>query len=477
MSNTQPATLGLTVPVYFLDGGPHVAAAQHYWQGLLAAHRVEMEATFGTLLGPPVAGDDSSWIAELTTPSVLIIPAIGGGRIKKDWGAWWVFREHVAAFRRRGGVVLVLRSAFHLPAEEQRARGRAWEGFENSGEGEAISGRVKFIDENKVEIDAFDAHALKLHGEWRCEQNPHVTDIAHVSGATGTLPLAWRWSREPYEEPGAMVFTTCWGWTRYEIGLQKKAKSQQWLDVEFNRKAVETVFVGLRKLNRVIVEREVERAVAGLHVRMERLEKLSGDTVRLTHRTGREKDYHRLLVNDPELCIDLIGWRDLVDDDDGKYNDGGVSKRFRATFSGEVSVFNEPGHDKGDGRKGRLDIVFCSDPGVDDQGVAYLDEPDRGACAWVELEAGKLHPHQIEAFVTGEGKKLRTGDYVVAVDRSHDADVNVLAARKLVEALGVTFIHVQVPQAFAKLEEAYAPDLHSLSRKRYALDVIRGLLG
>lgn len=34
-----------------------------------------------------------------------------------------------------------------------------------------------------------------------------------------------------------------------------------------------------------------------------------------------------------------------------------------------------------------------------------------------------------------------------------------------------------MPSAFARLEEQYAPGMHRVSRKRYTLEVIRGLLG
>ena len=199
----------------------------------------------------------------------------------------------------------------------------------------------------------------------------------------------------------------------------------------------------------------------------------SQSTVRFTldQYTGSEKDYHRLLVNDIELAVDLIGWRDLCG-----LNDGGLSSAFRRTFQ-TPEVFDEPGHDKGSGGRGRLDIRLASDLGAAELGPAWADKVGRGPVAWIELEAGPLHLHQIKAFLEGEGKKLRDGDYVCAVDRSEDVSPQVVEARALVEAAGARFLHVQVPHAFSQLEEAYAPRMHELSRKRYTLEVIRGLLG
>jgi hypothetical protein len=459
-------SLALPVPVYFLDDGPHIPAAQGYWQGLLRAHRAEMEATFGSLLAAPEPGDSTAWIGELPTPAVVIVPAIGGGRVRKDWDAWYAFRGHLRTFRRRGGVVVLLEAAFHLPAEEKRARGRAWECFERGGH-QGLKGAVKIVAGTEA-VDEFDAYGLALRCDWRADsENPHVREVAAATNGGGRTTLAWRWGHDEHEEPGSMLFTSCWGWTRLDVTNGKK-----WLEDAFNRSVVDRVFEGYRKMNRRLVEREVVAAVTGLHARLGRLERLSGDTVRISHRTGREKDYHRLLVNDAELCVDLIGWRDLIGIDDS-----GVSARFRRTFGDSPAVINEPGHDKGGGRRGRLDILLGSGPGVQEVGITDLAVATRGPVAWVELEAGPIHRHQFEAFLAGEGKKLRAGDFVCAVDRSHDGDPDVLAAKAQVEALGVSFIHVRVPQAFARLEEAYAPDMHRLSRKRYALDVIRGLLG
>ncbi len=81
------------------------------------------------------------------------------------------------------------------------------------------------------------------------------------------------------------------------------------------------------------------------------------------------------------------------------------------------------------------------------------------------------------AFLGGQGAKLGVGDWVVTVDRSHDDDPVVERVRTLVANAGARFLHVQVPHAFARLEEAYVPAVHRVSRKRYTLDVIRGLLG
>jgi hypothetical protein len=458
--------LVLPVPVYFLDEGPHVAAAQWYWQGLLRAHRAEMEATFGVLRPSPGEDHGTAWIAELPTPAVVIVPAIGGGRVRKDWTAWGAFHAHLRAFRRRGGVVVLLEGAFHLPAEEKRARGRAWGCFERGGDG-GVKGAIRILAGTEA-LDEFDIHGFELRCDWRADlSDPLVREAAWGTNDAARTPLAWRWGQDEHEEPGAMLFTTCGGWLRFDMTIEKR-----WLKNVFNRQVADRLFEGYRRMNRFIVEREVARSIAGLQARLARLDRLSGETVRLAHRTGREKDYHRLMVNDPEMCVDLIGWRDLVG-----LADGGVSHAFRAAFGEDPVVVNEPGHDKEGGARGRLDILLATAAAVGEGGGLDLAEPTRGPVAWVELEAGPIHLHQIQAFLAGEGTKLRSGDFVCAVDRSHDEDPAVTAARAQVEGLGVGFLHVRVPQAFARLEEAYAPQMHRVSRKRYALDVIRGLLG
>jgi hypothetical protein len=364
-----------------------------------------------------------------------------------------------------------LEKAFNLPADDQKARGRNWQGFQSDNHAPKHKGEVEllFTDGGGEHVAAaIDAHGLGLGSEWKrgVETDTHASPIGWIRSPAGRSPIAWRWSREGWEEPGAMLFLSCWGWTRQEV-----LTGSDWVQDAFNREVIEHVFEGYRSLNRAIVGRQVLDVLSRRHTRMTRLERLAGETVRLPNRTGREKDYHRLLVNDAELCVDLIGWRALVGEDDG-----GRSQEFRQTFRAPA-VVNEPGHDKSNGRKGRLDILLSADRNAENAGNSLLAEKERGPVAWVELEAGPLHLHQIQEFLAGEGRALRRGDYVCAVDRSGDGDPGVVEARRLVEGTGAHFLHAQVPWVFGRLEEAYAPKMHSLSRRRYTLEVIRGLLG
>ena len=466
-------SLSFDVPVYFLDGGPHQSTAKGWWQDLHAAQRAELEQTLGPLLGPPKPGDDTRWIEELPMPSVLIVPAVAGGCVRKSWRAWGDFRGHMRTFRRQGGVVVLLEAAFHLPAEGRNARGRHWQGFDRDSALPGLNGSVQILAHGAPEgvrtIDAFDAGHLKVWSEWMIDPanaDGRGQELAWVEQGGVRVPLAWRWTREPWDEPGAMLFLSTWGWRPRELQLNKR-----WTRTSTVRATIARVQEGYRKLNEHLIRQQTAQSLKNLHVRIQRLQRLSGETTRLPNRAGSEKDYHRLLVNDIELAVDLIGWRDLCG-----LNDGGLSSAFRRTFQ-TPEVFDEPGHDKGSGGRGRLDIRLASDLGAAELGPAWADKVGRGPVARIELEAGPLHLHQIKAFLEGEGKKLRVGDYVCAVDRSEDVSPQVVEARALVEAAGARFLHVQVPHAFSQLEEAYAPRMHELSRKRYTLEVLRGLLG
>ncbi|MCB9779843.1 MAG: hypothetical protein H6742_14855 [Alphaproteobacteria bacterium] len=463
--------LPLDIPVYFSDSGPSVAHAKPWYQTLLRAHRVEMEATFDALTPAPAVDLDTAWIARLPTPSVLVLPALCGGWVDKDWGPWWRFRGHLREYRGAGGVVVCLDKAFNLPADGRRAAGRGWEGFETDAARPGLAGRVSLVAASsaiatRAELDTVE---VKAWSEWK--RNPRWSDsrgapAAWVTQGDAQVPVAWRWAREAWEEPGVMLFLSTLGWLRRDI-----LDGVDWLRDPSNLKVVDRMFTAYRALNRALVEHEVRTVLDRRQARTRRLERLAGETVRLPNRVGKEKDYHRLLVNDSELCVDIVGWRALVDEDPD-----GLSRRFRKTFR-HAAVANEPAHAKAHGGRGRLDILLAANADAEQQGDAYLAERSRGPVAWIELEAGPIHRHQIEAFLGGQGAQLRAGDFVCAVDRSADDDPAVSWAREQTEACGATFLHAQVPQVFARLEEAYAPAMHRLSRKRYALEVIRGLLG
>jgi len=464
--------LSLPIPVYFADGGPNVAHAQPYYQTLLRAYAEEMRGTFDELAPAPATGLETAWITSLPTPSVLVLPALCGGWVDKDWGAWWAFRGHLREYRAAGGVVVCLDKAFNLPADGQRAAGRGWEGFQTDPAMPAVMGKVAFSlgkhAESAAVLAELDTVKLGARCEWKRGKNGEDTRGAPIAwlAANGThLPLAWRWAREGWEEPGVMLFLSTWGWLRRDV-----IDGKDWTQVPFNQQVIDGVVEAYRTLNRAIVQQQVADVIARRQARTRRLERLAGENVRLPNRVGREKDYHRLLVNDSELCVDIVGWRALLGEDLD-----GASQRFLDTFK-QAAVVNEPGHAKAHGGRGRLDILLAADASAEEQGDAYVAAGERGPVAWIELEAGPLHLHQIEAFLAGHGEQLRPGDYVCAVDRSRDDAPEVRRARELTEACGATFLHAQVPHVFARLEEAYAPDMHRLSRKRYSLEVIRGLL-
>ncbi|MES2638059.1 MAG: hypothetical protein V4850_01195 [Myxococcota bacterium] len=466
--------LNHSVPVYFLDAGPHFAHAQHYWRKLCAAQRTEMEGTFGELLPVPGAGsDDPACISTLPTPSVLVVPAVAGGRVQKDWGAWWRFRAALRTYRAAGGVVVVLEAAAHLPAEGQKARGRNFFGMDRDPQLPGTTGEVTLlVGDSPVPVATVNAHGLRVWSEWRYVGEgggvPPVP-IAFVEGTGGRFTVAWRWQGHEWEQPGAMLFLSSWGW----IG-RDEMEEKAWTQKPFDREVIGEVRKAYRRMNHEIVARTVADTLRRAGTRLRRLELLTGESERLPHRTGREKDYHRLLVNDQALLVDLVSWRALVGVDDG-----GASAAFHELFR-LAEVINEPGHAKGNGGSGRLDILLRSlkrGAPPEEGGLAYLAQPGRSPVAWIELEAGGIHLHQMNEFLRGEGAKLGASDWVVAVDRSHDDEPSVAQVRSQVAELGARFLHVQVPHGFARLEEHYVPEMHRVSRKRYTLDVIRGLLG
>jgi hypothetical protein len=465
-------SLNHPVPVYFLDHGPYLAHAQIYWRQLCVAQRVEMESTLGPLLDVPGAGsDDAATIAALPTPSVLVVPAVSGGRVRKDSGAWEEFGRALRSFRAAGGVVVVLEAAAHLPAEGRKARGRSFFGMDRDPKLPGPAGEVRLTIAGEP-IAAVNAHGLRVWSEWRYVGGGGGVPpepIAFVEAEAGRFPIAWRWRGHDWEQPGAMIFTSCWGWPVRDEAVEKPYTKRP-----FDRQVMSEVRKAYRIVNRELVARTLADTLRRAGARLRRLELLTGESERLPHLTGREKDYHRLLVNDRALLVDLIGFRSLVTG-----FDDGASADFHRQFQG-AEIVNEPGHEKGNGGGGRLDILLRSvltgaAPAV--EGLKYLSQAQRSSVAWVELEAGWLNQAQMSNFLDGEGAKLTTGDWVVAVDRSHDDDPRVTTLRERVTRLGARFLHVQVPHAFARLEEHYAPEMHKVSRKRYTLEVIRGLLG
>lgn len=465
--------VALNVPVYFLEGGPHFAHAKWYWRELLAAQRASMLASFGGLEPVPGGGtDDPSPIAKLPAPSVLVVPALAGGRVRKDWGAWWAFRTALRDYRSAGGIVLLLEAAAHLPAEGSRAKGRGLFDMDRDPRPPKLQGQADFLLGNDPQpVATVNAHGLNLHADWR-----YVGDgggappeaVSFIRNSVESFPIAWRWRTEEWDQPGAMIFTSTWGWAGRDLTNEKA-----WTKDTFNAAVIGEVQRAYAALNRELVSRTVAETLHRTAARLRRMVRLTGESERLPHRTGKEKDYHRLLLNDRDLLVDLVGWRSLVDDQDA------ASGEFRAVFAGS-QVVNEPGHDKEAGANGRLDILLRSVRGGDapeSNDLSYLGQRGRSAVAWIELEAGPIHEAQMSAFIAGHGAKLRPTDWVVAVDRSLDDDPAVRRVASGVAAAGARFLHVRIPGAFARLEEHYAPEMHRVSRKRYTLEVIRGLLG
>lgn len=466
-------SISLRVPVFFLEGGPHFAHAKSYWRQLLAAQRASALASFGSLEPVPGVGtDDIRAIRDLEAPSVLIVPALSGGRVRKDWDSWWAFRGALRDYRAAGGVVVLLEAAAHLPAEGRRAKGRGLFDMDRDPRPRKVQGQATFLlGDDPAHVASVNAHGLNLHADWR-----YVGDgsgvppeaVAFIEAGSTRLPIAWRWRAEEWEQPGAMIFTSTWGWAGRDLTNEKS-----WTKNSFNATVFGDVQAAYAALNRELVNRTLSDTLRRTTARLRRLVRLTGESERLPHRTGKEKDYHRLLLNDRDLLIDLVGWRSLLGEADL------ASAEFRATFAG-AEVVNEPSHEKAHGGAGRLDILLRSvqsGEAPENLDISYLGQPGRSPCAWVELEAGPINHTQMDTFVTGHGAQLGPRDWVVSVDRSLDDDPAVKRVAERVATTGARFIHVRVPSAFARLEEHYAPEMHRVSRKRYSLEVIRGLLG
>ena len=463
--------LSIPVPVYLLDGGPAAKSAKGYWRNLLAGQRLEVAGTFGTTLPLPGDMNDTAGVDALPVPSVLVIPALGGGRIPKDWRGWHEFRARLARYRGRGGVVVLFEAAFHLPAEGTKTSGRGWQGMErHPGTARHVTGDVTV---SRSDVDGAEAANFKtpwhIWGEWRCRDGSdgRAAPIAVAESGGESVPLAWRW-RQPrgWEQPGAMLFLTSWSWVHHA-----RASGEEYALAAQHQPSLNEAFGVYRALNLAIVQQAVFDSQRRVAERLARMEKLSGATERLPNRVGREKDYHRLLVNDADLCVDLAAWRTRSEVPDE------TSLTFARCFR-DATVHDEPGYAKLAGR-GRLDILLVSaaDAAELAEGQSAATVPKRSPVAWIELEAGPIHVHQIQEFLAGHAKHLRGGDFVVCIDASSDDDPKVAVVRQEVASRGLCFLHAQVPHALDALEESYGPELHRLARKRYTLEVIRGLLG
>ncbi len=425
-------------------------------------------------------------IERIAVPSVLVVPVIAGGTVGKS--EWAQFQEVLWRYVRRGGVVVVLLQAFCLQEDGQRAGGRRFEGVATHarkgrnwlpgviefGSGHARGARVACTrigpgDQipaafGAIEVDT--GHGLLLEHEL---VDPNVageacTVLAYVATGGHCLPLILRLAYDRHEWPGCILFMNTWSWMRADLLVQRRAVQKLALE------HVENTFRCLRAVNRETVLSTVRLAQERVVSRLARMEVLAGANDRLRRVLGSEKDYHRLLANDPGLCVDLLCVHGTA-----------TAKQLRKVV-GDGLLIAEPPHPIGDARRGRLDLLlFAPGEAVDFDTRAsldaYLENPGRKAVAWVELEAGQIHAAQMLRFVTQAGKLLRKGDFVCAVDRSPDASSDVLNVGRCVADAGAMFVHVRVPNAFDALEEAYLPTLNRLSRKRFTLEVIRALLG
>ena len=477
--NKPDTTMPLFVeaPVHLLDEGPLLKdGLKWWWAAQLQAQRKEI----GQTLGHYRVLRDLDAIEKLSGPSVLVIPAITGGVVpKRDW---WRCQGLLWQYVRRGGVVVVLSQAFCLTEEGQRAGGRTLDGVSTRASDNWLPGAVTFRRTDETDRPrALDADPLPAplpralevetgHGFWveHAVRNDTVGGkylqiVAEVNHREGTHPLALRLAYPPHDYPGAILFLNTWSWMRWELDKGGKVAKKA------NRDQAEFCFRCLRAFNRELVQETLAAADQRLRQRTARLELLCGERDRLQHAMGGEKDYHRLLANDTELLLDLLAARDpkLLD-------------KLHELFRGSTA-WPEPPHLKGPDKRGRLDILLLAadeDLGQDATLLLpYLGQKQRKPVAWIELEAGQIDAEQIMRFAKGMKRHLHPRDFVCAVDRLSDDDANVVRVREHVEALGARFLHVQVPEAFDHLEERYLPELHRLQRRRYTVDVIRGLLG
>ncbi len=472
------AALAVEVPVHVLDEGRLLnGALKRWWSASLRAQRNEIKKTLGQY--EVIKSLDA--LADLEAPSVLVVPVVAGGVVGK--GDWWAFQAYLWQYVRRGGVVVALWQAFCLAQEGEKAGGRAFEGISTRAGDGWLPGEITLRRPGEDPPQRLSAGPLPSplpraitiasgHGFWveHAVRDPRVAGpaletVASVTGAGASLPLALRLAYPAHDYPGAILFMNTWSWMRYMLDETPRAKAVKATD----RAQAEFFFTCLRALNRDLVREAVVEAGRRARVRTRRLELLCGERDRLRHAMGGEKDYHRLLANDVELLLDLLAGRDDA-----------LLGELRALY-GRGAPWPEPPHEKGPDRKGRLDILLVV-AGEDVERSpaalkAYLARQDRRPVAWIELEAHAIDLAQMNNFTDGMKGTLRAGDFVCAVDRSSEDDPAVRQLRARIEARGARFIHVQVPEVFDRLEERYLPEIHTLQRRRYTVDVIRGLLG
>lgn len=468
----------LPVPVRLLLAPALSAGIPSYWEALLEAQYVEIEKTWGAIKVI------NQWdnLDRLSPPGILIIPALAGGTVTKP--QWWSFCRELRAFRRRGGIVIVLLAAFCLPQEGERAAGRRFAGIETSGGENWLHHPVRFSAEKGLEGETgtfggvrefLDAQTEPFspagHGFWTehvlKEHDPHVSILVGVKDETRELPVALLHAEAPQDLPGVMLFLNTWGWRSHHQRFPKRNES-----VSFA--AAEASLEVLRTLNQRITLDALQLVQERLGKRLERLEALSGEHERLERTMGTEKDYQRLLANDPGLCLDVLTWRSLVENE-------AVSTSLR-TVMDRRWLWAEPPHRLAGRVKGRLDLLMIhEDEGPDGENFgaleAWLKSPDRRPVCWIELEAGAFHAHQMNTFFDQNRDLLRAGDFIGAIDRSHDTAPEIAAFRIKVEDTGIRFLHVRLQDALNQLELWYAPRVHRLLRQRFSLDLIRALVG
>lgn len=456
--------LQLPVPVLVLDNGGLPKSAKWYWHSLRVAQLHEVQATFGDYQ----TINTLDQVRSAPVPGVVIVPALAGGCISKR--QWRPFRGALRRYRSRGGVVVVLGSAFCLAEEGEKARGRNFEGiYTSSGNGTWVPNPISLPDnvERAPGTDGFFVdHVLSQ------EVDSRVEVLATVSKSDGThkRPLVIRYADTGTDIPGAMLFLSTWSWVRKKLIENPRSK-----EAKADRSTIEGVYSALRQANAAAVKDSVAWVLARMGDRTARLEALSGEGERLSRNMGSEKDYQRLLANDFDLCLDVLSWRAMATGD-------GESARLRSSLA-RGWTWPEPPHHKQQAAKGRLDLLLLPrDDGPEGDNLAALEDwlkaPDRGPVAWVELEAGGFHAHQMKVFYDANHQLVRPAhDFIVAVDRSRDDAPDVVEFAARAAADGRTFIHVQVPTVFDRLEEHYAPEVHRTLRKRFTSEVIRGLIG
>lgn len=473
--------LSLPVPVSMLDNGPFLKTSKPWWSTLLRAQRKQMTAIFHEV----TTISDLDGVDDLPAASVLIIPALAGGCVEK-W-QWWSFRAKLRTFRARGGLVVFLQHAFCLPAEDKRARGRNFERLVARHPGDWYPGTVR------LELDPSCANAPEYatldlgralpkeidtgHGFWSehtLEVSPADDERWSVLASAGQgkkrSPIAIQFAERPHVTSGAMLFLSVWGWQLANLAEAPRSGAAKGTD----RVKAEAFNLHLLAVHRALICSTMAWIHSRVAERVERLELVSGEGERLGRNLGAEKDYHRLLANDFELCLDVLSWRSVVEEDR-------TADRMRKKLAGGW-IWAEPPHRKAQKQKGRLDLLLFAAKNFPEEQTApaleaFLQSAGRGPVAWVELEAGPMNEGQVTTFVKANRDLLRKGDFVCTIDRSRDDEPVVGRVRNLVAPTGADFVHVRVPDVFDRLDEHYAPLSHRTMRKRFTTEIIRGLLG